>query len=171
MERGTKACPGPSRSVSDRHGRIVKTTRRIIGLLAPYRWRVGLALALTALTCLLNLPVPLLIQGLVDRVVATGRLSALPLFALGLLAVFAAQAGVSLANTCTIGPVGLGVVRDLRHRLYARLQRLDLAYYDRTPTGAILSRLMDDVAAVQALITSQTLSILTDLGTTVAIAV
>ena len=56
-------------------------------------------------------------------------------------------------------------MRDLRHGLYDRLQRVGLAYYDRTPAGAILSRLMDDVAAVQGLITTQSLSALTDLGT------
>ena len=61
------------------------------------------------------------------------------------------------------------MVRDLRHRLYDRLQRLSLAYYDKTPSGAILSRVMDDVGAIQIFVTSQTFTILTDLGTTVAI--
>src|SRR5205807_2012224 len=121
------------------------TARRILGLIAPHRRRVVLCLGLTGLVCLLNLPVPLLIQGLVDRVVATGDLTSLPAFAGALLAVFAAQAGVSLVNTSVIGRVGLSVVRDLRHRLYARLQRLSLSYYDQTPTGVIISRLMDDV--------------------------
>lgn len=61
------------------------------------------------------------------------------------------------------------MVRDLRHRLYARLQRHCLSWYDRTPAGSIISRLVDDVSAVQSLITSQTLTILTDLGTTLLI--
>jgi ABC-type bacteriocin/lantibiotic exporter with double-glycine peptidase domain len=58
----------------------------------------------------------------------------------------------------------------LRHRLYARLQRLSLSYYDRTSAGSIISRLVDNVATVQALITSQTLTALTDLGTTLIVA-
>ena len=128
---------------------------------------VALGLAVSA--CLCNLPIPLLIQGLVDRVVAGGGADAVPWYALGLVGVFAAQAGIGLGNTFLIGRVGLQVVRDLRHRLYARLQRLGLAYYDKTPTGAIISRLMDDVGAVQVLVTNQTLTILTDLGTTLAI--
>src|SRR6185437_4230386 len=82
-----------------------------------------------------------------------------------LLAVFACQAGVNLAVACIVGEIGLAVVRDLRHRLYARLQRLGLSYYDRTPAGVILSRLTDDVSAVQNLITAQTLTLVTDLGT------
>jgi ABC-type multidrug transport system fused ATPase/permease subunit len=66
--------------------------------------------------------------------------------------------------------VGLAVVRDLRHHLYVRLQQLGLSYYDRTPAGAIMARLMDDVAAVQNLITAQTLTILADLGTSLFVA-
>jgi ABC-type multidrug transport system fused ATPase/permease subunit len=147
----------------------IGTLGRLAGFLAPYRQRVALAIALTVPGSLLSLPAPLLVQAMIDHAAATGGLARLPLYVAGLIAVFAAQAGVAVAMTRVIGPVGLGVVRDLRHRLYARLQRLDLSYYDRTPTGAIVSRLMDDVGAVQSLITSQTMAILTDAGTTLAI--
>jgi subfamily B ATP-binding cassette protein MsbA len=127
------------------------------------------ACGLAIVACLLNLPTPLLVQGLVDHAVAGSGAAAVPAYAAGLLAVFALQAGIGIGNTFVMGRVGLGVVRDLRHRLYARLQRVGLAYYDRTPSGAILLRLMDDVTAVQTLITSQSISILTDLGVTVVV--
>jgi ABC-type multidrug transport system fused ATPase/permease subunit len=138
--------------------------------LKPYRWRVALTLCLTTLACLLNLPVPLLIQGIVDHIVTTGELSGLPTFAAILFAVFLTQAGVGLINTILISGVGLAIVRELRHRLYDHLQRLSLSFYDRTSTGSILSRLVDDVAVVQALITTQTITLVTDLGTTLTIA-
>jgi subfamily B ATP-binding cassette protein MsbA len=127
------------------------------------------ALLLTALAALCNLPVPLLVQELVDRVVSRGHWNALPLYAAGLLLVFALQATLALSNSLLIGRIGQGVVRDLRHQLYDRLQRLSLSYYDKTPSGAILSRVMDDVGAIQIFVTSQTFTILTDLGTMVAI--
>ncbi len=149
----------------------MNTLRRMGGLLAPHRGRVAAAFGLTALACLLNLPVPLLVQGLVDRVVAGDGAGAVPWYALGLLGVFAAQAGIGLVNTLVIGKVGLAVVRELRHRLYERLQRLSLSWYDRTPAGSILSRLMDDVATVQSLVTGQTFTIVTDLGTTLAVSI
>ena len=145
------------------------TARRVITWLAPDRRRVGLALVLTAVVAILNLPTPLLVQGLIDRVVTRGRYGLLPAYLLGLLAVFALQAGVSYANTRVVGRIGQGVVRDLRHRLYDRLQRLSLSFYDRTPSGSIIARLMDDVSSIQVLITAQTVQILTDLGTTGAI--
>src|SRR5205807_101563 len=106
------------------------------------------------MACLLNLPTPLLIQSLVDHSSAGQPSAALPMYAMCLLGVFVLQAAISLGNSHVMGPVGLGTVRDLRHRLYVRLQRLGLSYYDKTPAGSILSRLMDDVSAVQGLITS-----------------
>jgi ATP-binding cassette, subfamily B, bacterial MsbA len=147
----------------------MNTLDRIAGWLAPYRRSMALAFVLTTLAALFNLPVPLLVQELVDRVVTQGRWSALPWYALGLFLVFAVQAVLSLGNGLLIGRIGQGVVRDLRHLLYDRLQRLSLTYYDKTPSGAILSRVMDDVGAIQVFVTSQTFTILTDLGTTVAI--
>jgi ATP-binding cassette, subfamily B, bacterial MsbA len=148
----------------------VKTLRRIGGWLAPYRGRMTLALLLTALASLFNLPVPLLVQELVDRVVTQNHWNALPLYGLVLFGVFGVQSLLSLFNSLVIGQIGQGVVRDLRHRLYERLQQVDLAYYDKTSSGAIIARVMDDVGAIQVFVTGQTFTILTDLGTTFAIA-
>lgn len=128
-----------------------------------------LATLLTGLACLFNLPVPLLVQGLIDRVVTQNRWNALPFYALLLLCVFGVQAVLVLGNGLVIGRIGQGVVRDLRHKLYERLQQLSLAYYDKTPSGAIIARVMDDVGAISVFVTSQTFTILTDLGTTLAI--
>jgi ABC-type multidrug transport system fused ATPase/permease subunit len=130
---------------------------------------VALALGLTSLACLLNLPGPLLVRWMVDGVVAGGAWSRLPLLAAGLMAVFLAQGALALANAAVIGEVTQNVVRDLRHSLYERLQKLGLAYFDRTPTGSIISRLMDDVGAIQGFVSGQTITILTDLGTTLAV--
>ncbi len=129
------------------------TLGRIWGWLTPYRQPMALALVLTTLAALGNLPVPLLVQELIDQVVSQGRWGALPLYALLLLAVFVAQAVLALCNGLLIGRIGQGVVRDLRHRLYDHLQRLSLAYYDKTPSGTILSRVMDDVGAIQVFVT------------------
>ena len=139
----------------------------MISWLAPDRARVGLAVILTTVVCLLNLPTPILVQGLVDRVVTPARYGLLPLYLVGLFAVFGLQAAVSFANTRVVGRLGQGIVRELRHRLYDRIQRLGLTFYDRTPSGSIIARLMDDVSAIQVLVTAQTVQILTDLGTTV----
>lgn len=125
---------------------------------------------LTVSACLLNAPIPPLVRILVDEALPVGAV-VVAAYAVALLAVYAVQAAVSLAATGVTGEIGVAVVRDLRHRLYARLQRLSLSYYDRTPPGAIISRLMDDVTAVQGVITTQTLTVLADLGTAVVLGV
>ncbi len=147
----------------------MKTLARIGGWLAPYRGRMTLAMVLTTLACVFNLPVPLLVQAMIDRVATQGRWGALPMYAAMLLAVFAAQAGLAWLIGLVVGQIGQGVVRDLRHRLYDRLHQVGLEYYDRTPTGAIIARVMDDVGAISLFVTGQTFTILTDLGTTLAI--
>src|SRR5207237_10655497 len=128
-----------------------KTLRRIGALLRPYRGRAVLGLGFIVLGCLFNLPVSFLIKELVDQALSAGPW-VLAAQAVILVRFFAAQAVLNMAGTYVAGAAGLDVVRDLRHRLYSRLQRLSLAYYDRTPSGAIIARFMDDVAAVQALI-------------------
>ncbi len=149
----------------------IGTLRRVSALIRPYRGQIRLAFGLTVLACLMNLPVPLLVQGLIDHLVRGAALAVLPLYVLGLLLVFGVQTATGVGSSLLMSSAGLGVVRDLRHRLYARMQRLCLSWYDRTPAGSIISRLVDDVAAVQSLITSQSLTILTDLGTTVVISI
>ncbi len=144
------------------------TFRRLRGLLVPYQKRILLALGCTALACLLGLPIPVLTQHIVDEALQAGG-ALIPVYLVLLLGIYLAQACITLAGALVIGRVGLRVVRDLRHELYVRLQRVGLAFYDQTPAGAIISRVTDDVAAVQNLITNQTLAILTDLGTTAVI--
>jgi ABC-type multidrug transport system fused ATPase/permease subunit len=148
---------------------FVKNLRRLIALVRPYRLQVLAALGLAILASFLNLPVPFIIQKAIDGVVEK-EMAAWPGLALGLLIVFAAQASVHFGRAFLIDRVGQKIGSDLRHLLYSRLQQVGLCYYDKTPTGAILSRLMDDVGVVQTLITSNTLTILTDLCTALAVA-
>jgi ABC-type multidrug transport system fused ATPase/permease subunit len=147
----------------------VTTFARLQLIAAPYRSRIILACGLAALTCLLNLPIPLLVQGLVDRAAAGDGYAALPLYAGALLGVYICQSIIVMSANLTTGRFGLDLGRDLRRRLYARLQRIGLSYYDHTPAGAILYRLTDDVTAVQNLISGQTLTMLIDSGTSLIV--
>jgi ABC-type multidrug transport system fused ATPase/permease subunit len=127
------------------------------------------ASSLTAGTVGLNLAAPLVVERLVDGAVENVAPSRLAFLAALLLATFAGQAILGLAAALVAGRIGQGLVRDLRHQVYERLQRLSLSFYDRTTTGAIISRIMDDVGSIQVFVTGQTLTLLTDLGTTLAV--
>jgi subfamily B ATP-binding cassette protein MsbA len=144
--------------------------RRVGDLLQPHKKRIAAAMGLAGLTCALNLPAPLLIQGVVDDCVVAREFGLLPVYALLLLVVFAAQAATGWCSALLVGRAGLQIVRELRHRLYARLQRVGLSFYEKTPAGAIISRLMDDVTAVQNVVSAQTLTIVTDLATATLVA-
>ena len=153
-----------------RNERIVSPWLRLIRLLRPHRFRLLLAIGLALGACLLSLAAPLLIERLL--VVASNHQSllALAIPALVLFTVVAFQALAGTANAWLLGGVALNVVRELRRQLYERLQQMPVAWFDRTPTGAIISRLMDDVAVVQGLASGQTLVTLVDVSTSAAAA-
>jgi ABC-type multidrug transport system fused ATPase/permease subunit len=135
----------------------------VVGLLRPYRARIAFAAALTAAGCLLTLPVPLLVERLVDRA-ADG--ASLPLAAGLLLATLVAQAGCGLAATVLVGGAAIEVACELRRRVYERLLRAETT----AAPGLVLARLTDDVACVQNLVSAQTVGLLTDLGTAAVVA-
>ena len=140
-------------------------------LLKPHALHVGLAACLAIAACVLAaIAAPLVVQWLLTS--ATGQSSQLALLvpAGALLAVVATQAFAGAANAWLLGGTALQIVRSLRHSLYQRLQQMPLAWFDRTPTGTIMSRLMDDVSVVQGLASSQTLVTMIDLATAVAAA-
>jgi subfamily B ATP-binding cassette protein MsbA len=139
--------------------------RLVGGLLRPHRRRIAVAAILAVAGCLLTLAVPLLVQRLVDH--AAGRSAfPLPLAAVLLTAAVLAQAACGMAATVVMGRVAVDVVCRLRRRVYEQLLRAEA---DAAP-GVVLSRLTDDVACVQNLVSAQTVGVLTDLGTAAAVA-
>ncbi|WP_165233262.1 ABC transporter ATP-binding protein [Aquisphaera insulae] len=149
----------------------MRTSTRIWKWLAPYRGWVLLSSVLTAGSVGLNLLAPLTVQRLVDGAVGGSSTIRLAALAATLLFVYAGQAAFGIASSLVAGRVGQGLVRDLRYQVYERLQRLSLSFYDRTPTGSIISRIMDDVGAIQTFVTGQTFTVLTDVSTTIAVTV
>lgn len=146
-----------------RSGAVV---RRVAALLRPHRGRIAAAAALTVLGCLLNLPVPLVIQHVIEPTTTTPGLS-LPVAGGILLATFAIQAGCGLLATLIMARIALDVTCALRRQAYERLLGAEAG--TGAPIGAVLSRLIDDVGCVQSLVSAQTISVLTDLGTAVVV--
>jgi ABC-type multidrug transport system fused ATPase/permease subunit len=134
-----------------------KQTRRRLGILArlaqPYRARTALAaLTLVAYTLVALLP-PYLVKVAVDRGITTGDLETLTLVVVAFLATGFAALVLSGAQTYFTGWVGERALADLRIRLFRHLQRLSLGFYERNRTGAIVSRITNDVEALDQLVT------------------
>ncbi|MFH4285013.1 ABC transporter transmembrane domain-containing protein, partial [Acinetobacter baumannii] len=77
---------------------------------------------------------------------------------------------LSYVQTVLLETVGQRVMYDLRSELYTKLQQQDVAYYDRTPVGRIMTRLTSDVDALNELFTSGVIDVLGDLVMIFAIA-
>jgi len=102
----------------------------------------------------LGLALPWVIRGLIDNALGTGAGTAIwpPLVALVVIAI--AQAGFTFGQSLLLAYAGEKLVADLRARLYRHLQSLSVGFFDGRRVGELLSRLTNDVAAIQQTITS-----------------
>ena len=138
-----------------------KTLRRIFLLSRPYRLRLYTALALTAVSSLVWLAVPMGLRALLDAVFQDGNRLLLNLITLVLFALFLVQTLVGFGGRYLLEWTGERVVTDLRKRLYERLNMLGLRFFSNQRIGDLTSRLTNDVGSVRAAVTSALVELLT----------
>ena len=125
----------------------------LVRLVLPYRARtIGAVVSLLAFTVVALVP-PLLAKLAVDQGIKTGNLRMLVLIVAAFVVVGVATFGLSSLQTYLTGWVGERALADLRIKLFSHLQRLSLGYFERNRTGAIISRITNDVEALDTLIT------------------
>ncbi len=142
--------------------------RRILALFAPYRRRLGTVLALIALSALLGVASPFLLREILDTALPESDTRLLVLLVGGLIAVSIATGVLGVAQTYLSNIVGQRVMHDLRAQVYRHLQRLSLAFFTRTRTGEVQSRISNDIGGVQNVVTSTATSIVSNVTTVVA---
>ncbi len=154
-----------------------RRTRRRIGVLGrltlPYKGRTTLALATLLAYTLVALAPPYLAKLAIDEGIKSEDLSRLTL----IVAVFLASAVVALVlsavNTYLTGWTGERVLADLRNKLFSQLARLSLGFYERNRAGVIISRITNDVEALDQLVTDGVTSLVQNtlllLGTAVVL--
>jgi ABC-type multidrug transport system fused ATPase/permease subunit len=152
----------PGSSLSDPRGAKVsdwswrQTARRVralAGLAAPYKARTALALgSLLVATGLALLP-PFLAKQAIDQGIQQKNLHRLTLTVAAFLVAGLLGWGASSAQTYFTGWTGERILADLRLKLFRHLQRLSLGYYERNRAGVIISRLTNDVEALDQLVT------------------
>jgi ABC-type multidrug transport system fused ATPase/permease subunit len=149
--------------------------RHLLTLLRPYRGRVILMLfALLVATAAALVP-PYLAGLAIDAGIEEGDLNALTLILIAFVAAALVNWGATYAQTYLINWVGQRALQDLRIQLFEHLQRLSIGFYSRNKAGVLISRLTNDVQALDQLVTEgiQTLfsSTLTLIGTAVILLV
>ncbi|HEX5919412.1 MAG TPA: ABC transporter ATP-binding protein [Nocardioides sp.] len=131
-----------------------RTLRRVLGFARPHRRLITAFLAVTVVDAALVVVPPLLLKAIIDDAVSTGD-TALVIWLAVLVAVVAVvDAGFGLITGWLSSRIGEGLIYDLRTRVFAHVQRQSLAFFTRTQTGALVSRLNNDVIGAQRAFTS-----------------
>ncbi len=145
--------------------------RRLLRYLRPYRALMALAFGLIFATAVLQLAPTLLFQQAIDRVIVPKTPGELPLILAGYLAVLVFSFIARYGQNYVVQIIGQRVMYDIRLAIFSHLQGQSLAYFDRNPVGKMMSRLTNDVDALNELLSSGVVSIAADLLTLVGIAV
>ncbi|NJQ00132.1 ABC transporter ATP-binding protein [Streptomyces zingiberis] len=156
---GRPPVPDPERPVQ---------LRRVLRLFRPYRGRLALVGLLVGAASLVNVATPFLLREILDTAIPEGRTGLLSLLALGMLAAAVAGGVFGVVQTLISTTVGQRVMHDLRTAVYDRLQRMSLAFFTRTRTGEVQSRIADDIGGMQATVTSTATSLVSNLTGVIA---
>ncbi len=133
-------------------GGRARKLRGLIELLTPYKWRVlAMSVALVSATAAALAPAPLA-KLAIDDGIQRGDAGALDLIVALFLVSALVYAVASYAQTYLVGWVGQRALQDLRVRLFTHLQRLSISFYSRNRAGVIISRITNDVEALDQLV-------------------
>jgi ATP-binding cassette, subfamily B, bacterial len=142
--------------------------RRIMRLFRPYRWSLLFVAVLVGATSLVSLVYPFLIREIMDVALPKGRTGLLTLLVLGMVVVSVARASFNVWQTYVSTRVGQRVMHDLRTSIYSHLQRMSLAFFTRTRTGEVQSRIANDIGGMQATVTTTATTLVSNFTTVVA---
>ncbi len=128
--------------------------RRVFHLARPYRrYLIGFFVAVIAAAIVTAIP-PLLLKSLLDTAVPNSDVTLVAVLAAGAVALALASAGLSLLQRWYSATIGEGLIFDMRVKLFDHVQRLPLSFFTRTQTGALMSRLNNDVIGAQQAVTN-----------------
>ncbi|MFE6900965.1 ABC transporter ATP-binding protein [Streptomyces sp. NPDC057717] len=160
--------PGWTPSPSDTTSPEPRQMRRILALFRPYRARLALVGLLVGAASLVSVATPFLLKEILDTAIPQGRTGLLSLLALGMVLSAVMTSIFGVLQTLISTTVGQRVMHDLRTAVYGRLQRMSLAFFTRTRTGEVQSRIANDIGGMQATVTSTATSLVSNLTSVVA---
>ncbi|MGW1268377.1 ABC transporter ATP-binding protein [Streptomyces sp. NPDC002491] len=145
-----------------------RQVRRILRLFKPYRARLAVVGLLVAASSLVAVATPFLLKETLDVAIPEGRTGLLSLLALGMIFSALLSGVFGVLQTLISTTVGQRVMHDLRTAVYGRLQRMSLAFFTRTRTGEVQSRIANDIGGMQATVTSTATSLVSNFTSVVA---
>ncbi|MBA2517316.1 MAG: ABC transporter ATP-binding protein, partial [Solirubrobacterales bacterium] len=142
--------------------------RRVAALFSPYRVRLSAVLVLIVFSAGLGIISPFLLREVLDRAIPEDDLGLLAWLVGGMIAISVATGVIGVGQTWLSNLVGQRVMHDLRSQVFRHLQRLSLAFFTRTRTGEIQSRIANDIGGVQNVVTNTATSIASNATTVIA---
>jgi len=149
----------PSRE-RDRH--------RILKLFTPYRWRLTAVLVLIVFSAGLAMLQPFLLRDVLDLGIFKHEETLLTWLVLAMIAIAIVNAALSVWQTYISNVIGQRVMHDLRASVYEHLQRMSLAFFTRTRTGEVQSRIANDIGGIDSVVTTTATSIAQNATTVIA---
>jgi ATP-binding cassette subfamily B protein len=152
----------------DQRGRKL---RWMAGLLRPYRGRVALAVIAILAATGAGLAPPYLAGQAIDAGIVTGDTSALTTIVIAFLGVAAVFAVATYAQTYLVGWVGTRALQDLREHVFAHLQSMSIGFFTRRSPGVLISRMTNDIEALNQLLTSGVTTLFSSVLTLIGVVV
>ena len=132
-----------------KHGFSKETIKRTLAFAAPYKGKLIFFVAMSIVTAALAVATPVLAGRVVDAIVARSDVGTVIWLAVIIAAVAVADAGLSMVTRWISSSLGEDVILDLRTAVFDHVQKMPIAFFTRTRTGALVSRLNNDVIGAQ----------------------
>ena len=145
--------------------------RRIGQLFTPYRWPLAVVVLIIVASSIVGLASPFLLRAVIDVALPDRNLPLLVWLVVGMVAVAAVSSAFGVVQTWISTRIGQQVMHGLRTSVFAHLQRQSVAFFTRTRTGEVQSRITNDIGGMQSVVTSTATSVASNLTTAVATAV
>ena len=141
---------------------------RILALFAPYRVRLAAVIALIIIAAGIGMISPFLLRAVLDTALPHHDAKLLTELVLGMIAIPIVTGAIAVWQTYISNVVGQNVMHDLRAAVYRHLQRMSLAFFTRTRTGEVQSRIANDIGGIDSVVTTTATSIAQNATTVIA---
>ncbi|HEX5288505.1 MAG TPA: ABC transporter ATP-binding protein [Streptosporangiaceae bacterium] len=145
--------------------------RRIGQLFTPYRWPLAIVTGIIVASSIVGLASPFLLRAVIDTALPDKNVRLLAWLVAAMVGVAAISAAFGVIQTWISTRVGQRVMHGLRTSVFGHLQRQSVAFFTRTRTGEVQSRITNDIGGMQSVVTSTATSIAANLTTAIATAV
>src|SRR5664279_3375502 len=161
----------PKLTAADKAQAREVSLRRVGRLFAPYRWPLAVVTAIIVASSVVGMAAPFLMRAVIDRALPERNVTLLVWLVVGMIAVAALTSALGVVQTWISTKVGQQVMHRLRTDVFAHLQRQSIAFFTRTRTGEVQSRITNDIGGMESVVTSTATSIASNLTSAVATAV